>query len=311
VHPDDVDRVMKLARDHIDGRSPIYEVEHRIVAKDGSVRWFLARGKVVERVSGEARRMIGTDTDVTERKLAEQAVVEARFRLARLTRAEEMGEVAASIAHEVNQPICAIVTNARASLRSMKAGVRDNAELESSLEDIVADAKRASDVVERTRELFRRRKTSPTPLSVNDVVQDVVRLLRGTLDEQGVSVDTELTPELPAVPADSTQLRQVVFNLVLNAIEATRDNAEGARRIRIRTGRDGEDRVEIAVSDNGPGVPPGGRARLFTPFFTTKPDGMGIGLAISRTIAEAHGGDLWAADNPERGASFHLVLPAC
>jgi two-component system, LuxR family, sensor kinase FixL len=306
VHPDDGPRVMAAAQAHIDGQSPAFECPHRMLHKDGSIRWFLARGVIVERRDGRATRIIGTDTDITLQKQAEQALEDAKIELARLTRLSEMGGLTATIAHEVNQPLCAIVANAGAALRWLGREDTDVTQVRAALEDVVRDGKRASELIRRMRGLFERGEIDRQPTDLNQIIQNALGLTRATVEAGGVSADTELDPSLPPVRGDQVQLQQVFCNLIVNAVEAMQNSA-GAATLRITTGRrDGA--VFAAVSDSGAGLD-GDPERVFRPLVTTRPDGMGIGLSMSRVIVEMHGGRLWATRNDGAGATFHVVLP--
>ena len=227
VHPDDVPQVMSESVDHIEGRTPAYEVEHRMVHRDGSPRWFVARGVVVERVDGRAVRMIGTDTDITERKTTEQALERAQNELARATRLSEMGELAASIAHEVNQPLCAIVANAAAAQRYLAHDTLDLAQISAALEDVARDGRRASEVIRRTRGLFERRKIDAAPIQIDGIIVDAIALTRSAADSANVRVKTDLQAELPFVKGDPVQLQQVFFNLLINAVTAMSGTVNG------------------------------------------------------------------------------------
>ena len=220
-----------------------------------------------------------------------------------------MGQLTASIAHEVNQPIAAAVTNAQAAMRWLKARRPDLTEVEQALGRIVRDANRAGDVIGRIRALVKKAPPRKEPLAINDAIREVIALTRGEALKNRVSVQTELADGLPPIEADRVQLQQVMLNLIINAIEAMSGVGEESRELRISSARDGSGGVLVAVRDSGPGLDPAGLEHLFDAFYTTKPDGMGMGLSICRSIIEAHGGKIWGAANAPRGGQFQFTLP--
>ena len=309
VHPDDGERVMAAAQAHIDGRVPAFEAAHRMVHRDGSIRWFLARGAVVDRQDGRAIRMIGTDTDITAQKDAEQALEEAKAELARLTRLTEMGGLTAAIAHEVNQPLCAIVANASAALRWLGSDQPDISQVREALTDVVCDGKRASELIRRTRGLFERGELARRPVDLNNIIHSALALTHGALETARVSVRTNLDPVLPLVRADQVQLQQVFCNLIINASEAMTRVTCRELRLQITTRHQEGSGIYAAVMDSGEGFNGDDPERVFRPLVTTRPEGMGIGLSMSRIIVEMHGGRLWATPNEGPGATFHILLP--
>jgi signal transduction histidine kinase len=235
-----------------------------------------------------------------------------------------LGELTASIAHEINQPLAGVVTNANASLRWLAGTSPNLAEACESIRRIVRDGNRASNVIARMRALFKKAEVAKESLSINEVIEDVIVLTQAELQRNRISLQTQLTNDLPFILGDKVQLQQVILNLFMNAIEAMSGLAEGARELRIssravaESGSDNTDRaladrnrthVLIAVGDSGPGLDPKSLGRMFDAFYTTKPEGLGMGLAISRSIIEAHGGRLWAMATAPRGAVFQFMLP--
>ena len=309
VHPDDGERVMAAAQAHIDGRVPAFEAAHRMVHRDGSIRWFLARGAVVDRQDGRAIRMIGTDTDITAQKDAEQALEEAKAELARLTRLTDMGGLTAAIAHEVNQPLCAIVANASAALRWLGSDQPDISQVREALTDVVCDGKRASELIRRTRGLFERGELERRPVDLNNIVHSALALTRGSLEATRVSVRTQLDTALPLVRADQVQLQQVFCNLIINASEAMTRVTCREHTMQISTCHQEGSGIYATVMDSGEGFNGDDPERVFRPLVTTRPEGMGIGLSMSRIIVEMHGGRLWATPNEGPGATFHILLP--
>jgi C4-dicarboxylate-specific signal transduction histidine kinase len=255
----------------------------------------------------EAALMIARD--LTEHMLASEALREAQMQLAHVNRVTTMGQLAASIAHEVNQPVAAIVTNAEAGLRWLGARPPNLEEIRQSLDDIIKDGHRAGDVIDRIRALIKKVPPRNDPLDINEIVLEVIALTRSEVLRNGVSLQTQLANGSPLVQGDRIQLQQVILNLIVNAIEATSGASEGARELLVSTGKDASNAVLVAVRDSGPGLDPEGLGRLFDAFYTTKPGGMGIGLSICRSIIEVHGGRIWATANVPQGAVFQFTLP--
>jgi C4-dicarboxylate-specific signal transduction histidine kinase len=221
-----------------------------------------------------------------------------------------LGELTASIAHEVNQPLAGVVTNAEAALRWLAAEPSNLDQARQALGHIVRDGMRAGDVIHRIRALIKKAPPRMAQVDVNEIVLDVITLTRSELLKQGVSLETRLATGLPPVEGDRVQLQQVILNLVLNAVEAMSGIEEGAREMLISTRREASNGVLVSIQDLGPGLDPQSVDHLFEAFYTTKPDGLGMGLAICRSIIRAHGGRLWATANEPRGAVFQFILPA-
>jgi len=219
-----------------------------------------------------------------------------------------MGELAASLAHEVNQPIAAAVTNADACLRWLARDTPDLAEARAAAMRIIKDGTRASEIINRIHLFFRKATPEREPVDVNGVIREMIVLLRTEMARYSISVRPELAADLPQVMADRVQLQQVMMNLIMNSIAAMKD-VDGKRELAINAQRAEDEQVMVCVSDTGVGLPPQQADKVFNAFFTTKPDGTGMGLSISRSIVESHGGRLWAADNCPRGASFRFILP--
>ncbi len=250
---------------------------------------------------------LGIGKDITEWRRAQAALQEAQEKLARVTRTQAMGELAAAIAHEVNQPLTAIVTNGNFSLRQLQGATSNPDELRAAITEIVNDGTRASAVISRIRGLLMKGTPRRVPLDINEIIQEVITLLRNELTRNRVNFRTELTANLPRLRGDPVQLQQVLINLIMNALEAMRLATEGPRKLLVRSARNG-DSVLVQVQDSGPGIEPGLAARIFEPFFTTKSEGTGMGLAISRSIMESHGGQLSFVSGSE-GAEFQFSLP--
>jgi PAS domain S-box-containing protein len=308
LHPDDVERVRAawaVALEH----GTHYEMEHRLRGRDGRYRRFVVRAVPVEHEGGRAVEWFGTDTDVEDYRRAEEALQNLQVEHAHVARVATLGELAASIAHEVNQPLAAIVTNGHACRRWLAADPTDLREANASLDRIVRDANRAADVIRRIRAFLKQRPASPTRTRLDEAVSEVLAMVRTEMHTRGVSARVALAADLPAVAADRIQVQQVVLNLVINAIEAMSAVDDRERTVEIETGRQGADTVYLAVRDRGVGVPPGQQDRIFDAFHTTKPHGLGMGLAISRSIVEGYGGRLWSTSNEGPGATFQFTLP--
>ncbi len=248
--------------------------------------------------------------DITARKQAEEDLRNAHAELAHVNRVMTMGELAASIAHEVNQPLAAIVASGDSCTAWLANEPPSLDKARAAAGRIVQAATQASDIVRRIRALFKKTPSTTTPLEINEVITETISLVGGEVQRKGVSLNTELTADLPAVLGDRIQLQQVILNLAINGTEAMAAFEDFPRRLVIQSRLFEEREVLVSVADTGPGIDPEKTAQLFAPFFTTKPEGIGMGLSISRTIIEAHGGRLWAAANQPRGAVFHFALPA-
>jgi PAS domain S-box-containing protein len=307
IHPDDRD----LAQETIDRASEAranLDFEHRLLMPNGSVKYLHVLARALKTSSGNLEYM-GTVRDVTERTLAEDALRQAKMDLAHISRVTTVGELAASMAHEVNQPIAAAVTDANTCMRWL---ARDHPELEearAAAMRVVKDATRASEIMSRIRLLFNKGTSERELVDVNEVTGEMIVLLRSEAIRYNISVRTELAADLPRVMADRVQLQQVLMNLMINAIDAMKDMDE-ARELTIKSQRAEDEQLLVSVSDTGVGLPPKQADQIFNAFVTTKPHGTGMGLRISRSIVESHRGRLWAAANSPRGANFYFTLPA-
>jgi PAS domain S-box-containing protein len=277
-------------------------------AQDGSYRWHLQQAVVLRDAEGKVLRFIGTTTDIDEQKRAEGALRQAQADLARINRATTMGELAASLAHEINQPITAAIAYANACLRWLERDEPDLGQARSAVTNIVSDGHRAAQIILRIRKQFEKGAPNQEVVEVSEIVRETVGLLRGEAARYDISVRTELADGLPQIVGDRVQLQQVAMNLIVNSIEAMKD-IDGIREMVITSQRAEHGLILVSVSDTGVGVPPQLTEHIFDPFFTTKPHGTGMGLRISRSIVESHGGRLWVTSAPERGATFQFTLP--
>jgi PAS domain S-box-containing protein len=315
VHSEDRPRIVAAVAEALRG-GPRYDVEYRVVRPNDEVRIVHSRGDVVSDESGQPRRMFGTIQDITDRKRAEEDLREserryreAQMEVAHVNRVTTMGQLTASIAHEVNQPIAAAVTSAGAGLRWLAAQPADLEEVRDAFDRIIKAGNQAGEIIGRIRALIKKVPPRHDRLDINEGILDVIELTRSQLLEKGVSLQIGLAKGLPLIRGDRVQLQQVILNLIINAVEAMSDSSEGMRELLISTAEDQLNGVRVEVRDSGPGLSAESLDRLFNPFYTTKPAGMGMGLSICRSIIEEHGGQVWATANIPQGAAFHFTLP--
>jgi PAS domain S-box-containing protein len=304
IHPDDQTRVLEGWLAHLGDGSTHYEGEYRYRGADGTYRWFLVRARTVRDASGVPLRLVGSLTDTTARKAAEEEARQRQAELAHVLRVGAMSEMAASMAHELNQPLAAIVNYARGCTRRLAQG-ETAADVLEALDHIATEALRAGEVVHSLKRVVRKEPPRESPIDLPMLVRETVQLVRSDASDRGIGIRLEVANDITSVTGDRVQLQQVVLNLLRNAVEAIVQRP-GLIEVRISAFADG---VRLAVSDSGSGIPPELLDQIFSPFFTTKDSGLGMGLSISRTIIEVHGGRLWAEANPGAGATFAFTLP--
>ena len=311
LHPEDRESVVQAVETSLRTGAE-YRSEYRVVLPNGQLRWIAGRGHVEFNGNGQPVRMRGASLDISKRKQAELEAARQRNQMAHLSRVTMLGELSGSIAHELNLPLSAILCNAQAAQRIIANGHADLAEVREILNDIVSEDKRAGEVIRHLRLWLKKGEVQQHSLRINEVVQDVLKLIRSDLVNQRVTADVELARNLPTITGDPVQLQQVLVNLVVNACDAMSNRTIPERRLLIRTGiqnRNGSSAVTVSVTDRGSSITEEKMEQIFEPFFTTKPKGMGLGLSVCRTIIGAHRGKLWATNNADRGATFHFSLP--
>ena len=308
LHPDDRDRVRNIVDKAIRSGEG-FDSEYRLILPDGIVRWMSTRGSVHFDETEKPVRVLGISIDITARKEAELEAERDRAELSHLSRVALMGEMSASIAHELNQPLAGILSNAAAGQRFIDRGDIDHREIRELLGDIIADGRRASDVVRGIRGMLKKEQMARRSVHLNEVVMDAARMASPAAVLRSCAVETSLDPNSQAINGDPVQLQQVLLNLMINAFDAMRDIPPSRRKVFIATQSNGDGTVRTSVRDHGIGISEGMQDRLFDPFFSTKSEGLGMGLAIVRSIVEAHGGTITAENARDGGALFEFVLP--
>src|SRR5665213_2183413 len=306
LHPDDAESTAEAWSRAVATGQPL-EVQCRFCGSDGAYRWFQALGQAARDTAGEVTRWYGLLIDIDDRKKTEEALRSSQARLSRAIQTATAGEFAAAIAHEVNQPLAAVVTNGQACLRWLAAEPPGMDRAHEAAERIVRDGKEAGEVVRRIRALFKRAAVEKIKLDLNELIGEVLHLLKGETARKRVAVETDLGQDLAPVMGDSVQLQQLIFNLLLNGIEAMDAIVDGPKKLFIGSKQPTQETVLIEVRDSGTGLKD--PDRIFDAFFTTKENGMGMGLAICRSIIDAHRGRLWAASGEGPGTTFSFTLP--
>jgi signal transduction histidine kinase len=307
VHPDDAAKVHEGTTKVFAGQGGATG-EYRLLMPDGRTKYLSTSYQVITHDDGR-REGIGVIQDITRRRLAEDALDKVRSELAHVTRVASLGELAASIAHEVNQPLSGIITNASACLRMITGGRVDHERAIKAVERIIRDGHRASEVIKRLRALFRRQDFAAEPFNLNEAAREVIAICAHDLQRRRITLATDLDPALPVVVGDRIQLQQVILNLILNAAEATDASDRQPRQIAVTTTEATIGVAQLAVRDSGCRIEPGALNKVFEAFYTTKPNGMGIGLSVSKFILERHDGKLWASTNDGAGSTFSFAIP--
>jgi PAS domain S-box-containing protein len=307
AHPDDRELVRREVN-RVAGGKHDFDVELRLLMPSGLVKCIHVRSHRVECGSGE-EEIVGAVMDITAAKDAQEALHAAQAELAHVNRLTTMGQLAASIAHEIKQPITAVVTNANAGLLWLAAQPPDLEEVRDAFDRVIKAGNRAGEVIGRIRALIKKAPPRKDDLEINEAILEVIALTHGEMVKNGVSLQTQLAADVPLVQGDRVQLQQVILNLIVNAVEAMSGISEGPRELLIGTGKDASSGVLVFVQDSGPGLNPENCDRLFDPFYTTKPGGMGMGLSICRSIVEDHGGRVWASRTGGRGVTVQFTLP--
>jgi len=306
VHPED--RIaMEEAIERARAASQTFEIEYRLLRPDGETRWLISRGRYLRNDRGEVSELIGVAIDITAQFKADLQLQLQREEMAHMSRVSSMGELAASLVHELNQPLSAIASNAAAGRRFLAQNSPELEMFDELLADVAADARRAGDIIHGIHNFVRKSEGTRRPVNLNGIIWEVLRLLHSDLLGRATSVETQLAPNLPMVDANPVNLQQVLLNLLMNSIEAMQSKPAAKRRILIST-RCEANSVVTSVRDYGGGLPKDNPDKIFTHFYSTKPDGMGMGLTIVRSIVEAHGGKL-GAENADEGARFFFSLP--
>jgi PAS domain S-box-containing protein len=307
VHPEDRELVRAFGAALKDGER--HSHEYRIVRRDGEVRWIASWSQLEFDDEGHLLFARAISADVTDRKEADRELQQRRLEVTHLSRVNMLGELSGGIAHEINQPLTAILSNAQAGQRFLASTPVDIQELQAIFDDIVKEDKRASEIIRRLRRLFTAGEVQRQSVDMNALIRDTVHMLQSDLISRHVACTTDLSPDLPAVNADPVQLQQVLINLLMNATEAMERQPAGTRRVVVTSRVVSEDGVQVTVMDAGPGLAAGDAERVFQAFYSTKVKGMGLGLSVCRTIVQAHGGRIWARPDSPAGAHFAFCIP--
>jgi C4-dicarboxylate-specific signal transduction histidine kinase len=308
VHPED--RSMRdVAVRHAIATKSGYDVEYRLLLPDGVVRWIGGRSRCLDYGDGKSVRLLGVAIDVTKRKETEEDARRQREQINLLGRVSLLGEMTASLAHELNQPLSAMVTNANAGMRLIDRGKEDPKTLHDILSDVVSDGRRAHDIIQNVRNTIKKGDSNRRRINVNELVTNVAHAISADAIAYSCEVETYLAADLPLIEGDPVQIQQVLVNLVSNALDAMQHTPPDRRKVEISTAGNGDNEVRLSVRDHGTGIHTEVHERLFDRFFTTKEQGLGMGLAIVRSIVESHGGDIQAENVADGGARFYFTLP--
>ena len=306
IAPEFLETVEANFRSHMEGKE-ILPYEYALVTKEGNRIETIISTRLID--YGGDRALLGIVTDITERKMTEERLKQRDAELVHLGRLAAMGELAAGLAHELNQPLYAITNYTTGIAWRLRDGVDEPGELNDTMEKVVAQARRAADIIDRLRRAVKKRELNMGPTNLNDLLQGLLKLLAHEIHQNSVTVRLDLEQDLPPALADDIQIQQVAVNLIRNAVDAMRDVPSDQRCLTLTTSVAGADTVEVAVGDTGKGLSDEALGELFDPFFTTKAEGLGMGLSISRTIIQAHKGRIWATSNSPQGTVFRFVVP--
>ena len=310
LHPEDLEDFRQAWQKAV-AAGESFEGQWRVRGADGEYRWFFTRGLPLRSANGTTLRWYGTNTDIDRLHRAEQTLLRTQTDVAHLSRVLSMGELSTSIAHEISQPLTAVVTHGNACMEWLSASPPNVAKARHSAERIVQDGTRAGTVLGRIRALFKKQSSTRGRVDMSEVIQELTVFLRDEAIARQVSIRVELAPDLPPVEGDRVQLQQVALNLLMNGMDAMNATANLPKELRIHARREGARQILVCVEDSGVGISGEASERIFEPFFTTKPDGIGMGLSISRSIIESHAGRLWCSPRPQGGAIFQFSLPIC
>jgi PAS domain S-box-containing protein len=308
VHPDDLSSLLEII-EHARAMGCDFEHEHRLLMPDRSVKYLHVAAHGTRDERGGELKFIGMMEDVTQRRIAEEELCKARLELAHVAKVLSLGLLTASVAHEINQPLCGVIINAGTCLRMLNADPPDLEGARTTAGRILRDGRRASDVIERLRALFGKQAAQSELVDINEATREVVAMSLNELHRRRITLLVDLADNLPPVMGDRVQLQQVILNLVLNAADAMSGIEDGLRQLVIRTEPQAVDRVRLSVKDVGVGLAAQLMSRLFEPFYTTKAEGMGIGLFVSRTIIESYAGELQVVANEGPGVTFSFSIP--
>jgi PAS domain S-box-containing protein len=309
THEEDLDRNEAPIRELLEGQRQQFQIEKQYRCKDGTSVWARNNVSIVPGTERVPRFLMALSEDITQQKLSEEALAKARSELTKVARITSLGVLTASIAHEVNQPLSGIITNAGTCLRMLSADPPNIDGARETARRTIRDGNRASDVITRLRTLYSRKEPSPESMDLNEAAREVMALSSNEFQRSGVTVQHELADDLPPVVGDRIQLQQVILNLLRNAADAMSTIDDRPRELLIRTEKDKGNQVRLSVKDSGVGFTPQAEGKIFEAFYTTKTDGMGMGLSISRSIIEAHQGRLWATANDGPGCTFSFAIP--
>jgi PAS domain S-box-containing protein len=308
LHPNDREPTRQALENAYQGDGS-YQTEHSVLLPDGQVRWIACQGRVELNEDDQPLRLLGVSMDITRRKEAELEAKTHRNEAAHLLRVASLGELSSAMAHELKQPLTAILSNAQAAQFLIARDDIDLQQVRDILGEIVADDMRASAVIDRLHVLIRRGEPQPQELDANQLIRDVLQLMNHELTGRSVRIVTDLAAGALSIHGDRVQLQQVLLNLILNAVDAMSQPINNDRTLTVESRRVANCVIQMSVTDTGHGIPPGGEDAIFAPYYTTKPEGLGLGLSLSRSILAAHGGHLRAESHGSNGATFHCTIP--